>query len=63
MQEIINIFDRTINLGAVTDGTNNFYTVDEKLMLALRELLKREQSEMEKLRKLKNEVHSTPQNL
>lgn len=63
MQEIINIFDRIINLGAVTDGTNNFYTVDEKLMLALRELLKREQSEMEKLRKLKNEVHSTPQNL
>lgn len=63
MQEIINIFDRIINLGAVTDGTNNFYTVDEKLMLALRELLKIEQSEMEKLRKLKNEVHSTPQNL
>lgn len=63
MQEIINIFDRIINLGAVTDGTNNFYTVDEKLMLALRELLKREESEMEKLRKLKNEVHSTPQNL
>lgn len=63
MQEIINIFDRIINLGAVTDGTNNFYTVDEKLMLALRELLKREQSEMEKLRKLKNEVHSTLQNL
>ena len=63
MQEIINIFDRIINLGTVTDGTNNFYTVDEKLMLALRELLKIEQSEMEKLRKLKNEVHSTPQNL
>ena len=63
MQEIINIFDRIINLGAVTDGTNNFYTVDEKLMLALRELLKIEQSEMEKLIKLKNEVHSTPQNL
>ena len=63
MQEIINIFDRIINLGAVTDGTNNFYTVDEKLMLALRELLKREESEMEKLRKLKNEVHSTLQNL
>ena len=63
LKKIINIFNRIINLGAVTDGTNNFYTVDEKLMLALRELLKIEQSEMEKLRKLKNEVHSTPQNL
>ena len=60
MQEIINILDKIIISGAVTDGTNSFYTIDEKVMLALRELLKREQSEIEKL---KNEVYPTPQNL
>ena len=60
MQEIINILDKIIISGAVTDCINNFYTIDEKVMLALRELLKREQSEIEKL---KNEVYPTPQNL
>lgn len=42
MNKIVEIFDKIIDTRIVTNGENNFYLIDERKVLALRELLKKE---------------------
>lgn len=56
MTELLEIMDKIINSNKVTDGENSFYTIDERKLKALRELLKREELEAKNKDNLLNTI-------